>query len=344
MLKLSDFDYDLPEDLIAQYPSAHRGQSRLMIVDRASGDISTGRFEELASHLRAGDALVLNDTKVFPCRIRARKESTGAEIELLLLRELEKGVWEALVRPGKRVRVGTILSILGARRSDKVEIVENLGQVKRVMFQGGDVKSLCRRVGEMPLPPYIKRGVESSDSERYQTVFARAEGAAAAPTAGLHFSSEMLQKLRDKRVALEFVTLHTGLGTFQPLEHEEVEKNRLHAERYEMSAETARRLNSVRRKSRKVFAAGTTTLRLLETTISAKGEFKAGKGMSHIFIYPGHEFHSADALLTNFHLPRSSLLLLVCAFAGTDLIMRAYETALKEKFRFYSYGDAMLIL
>ncbi len=344
MPKLSDFDYDLPDDLIAQYPVAQRGESRLMVIDRATDGISTRKFSDFASYPDPGDALVLNDTKVFPCRIRAEKEDTGAQIELLLLRELEKGLWESLVRPGKRAKVGTVLSILGARRTDTVEVVEDRGATKILRFHGGDVKRLCRRVGEMPLPPYIKRDVESVDSERYQTVFARAEGAAAAPTAGLHFSSGMLQVLRDKDIALEFVTLHTGLGTFQPLEHDEVEKNELHAERYEMSDETARRLNAARRRSRRIFAAGTTTLRLLETVSNENGEFSAGKGSSDIFIYPGHEFHSADALLTNFHLPRSSLLLLVCAFAGRDLIMRAYEMALKEKFRFYSYGDAMLIL
>ncbi len=344
MLKLSDIDYDRPDSLIAQHPTSQRGQSRLMVVDRASGEISTGGFEELPSRLGMGDALVLNDTKVLPCRIRAQKEATGAQIELLLLRELKAGLWEALARPGRRARVGAKFSIKGARFSDTVEIVKNLGQIKHVQFQCGDVKRLCSRVGEMPLPPYIKRETESADSQRYQTVYARAEGAAAAPTAGLHFSSEMIQKLRDKGVAVEFVTLHTGLGTFQPLEHEEIEKNRLHAEQYEISPDTARRLNSVRQKSKRVFAVGTTTLRLLETTTGADCEFRAGKGQSDIFIYPGYEFHSADALLTNFHLPRSSLLLLVCAFAGKDLIMRAYETAVKEEFRFYSYGDAMLIL
>ncbi len=344
MLKLSDFDYDLPDDLIAQYPTARRGQSRLMVVDRATGGVSTGKFADFTSYLQKGDALVLNDTKVFPCRIQAEKESTGAQIELLLLREMEKGVWEALLRPGRRVKTGTTLWIKGARRSDKAEVIGDLGAMKILKFYGGDVKTLCRRVGEMPLPPYIKRGAESVDSKRYQTVFARTEGASAAPTAGLHFSSGMLQKIRDGGVALEFVTLHTGLGTFQPLEHETVEENSLHAERYDMPAETAQRLNSVRRRSRKVFAAGTTTLRLLETVAAENGEFRDGKGMSDIFIYPGYKFRSADALLTNFHLPRSSLLLLVCAFAGTDLIMRAYETAIAEKFRFYSYGDAMLIL
>ena len=343
MLSLSDFDYDLPEELIAQYPVARRGQSRLMIIDRKSGDISMGRFEEFASFFDKGDALVLNDTRVFPCRLMAQKP-TGANIELLLLRELEEGVWEALVRPGRRVKVGSKMSIKGTRESDTVEILADEGSIKKLKFHTRDVRRLCWRVGEMPLPPYIKRETKPLDAERYQTVFAESEGAAAAPTAGLHFSSEMLTRLRDKRVALEFVTLHTSLGTFQPLEHEEIEKNKLHAEQYRIMEKTARRLNVARQSSHKICAVGTTTLRLLETTTTEKGEFQAGEGVSDIFIYPGHKFHSADALLTNFHLPRSSLLLLVCAFGGRDLILGAYETAVKEKFRFYSYGDAMLVL
>jgi S-adenosylmethionine:tRNA ribosyltransferase-isomerase len=207
-----------------------------------------------------------------------------------------------------------------------------------------DVRKLCRRVGKVPLPPYIKRETEPLDSERYQTVFAESEGAAAAPTAGLPFSPEMLETLRENGIATEFVTLHTGLGTFQPLEHEEVEKNRLHAEYYRITRATASRLNEIRQGSGRIFGVGTTTLRLLETIATEQGKFRAGQGMSYIYIYPGHIFHSVDALLTNFHLPRSSLLLLVCAFGGTDLILRAYETAVKERFRFYSYGDAMLIL
>ena len=346
MLNLSDFDYDLPEDLIAQYPTAGRGQSRLLIIERESEKITAVGFEDFASFLEKGDALVLNDTRVFPCRLEALKPSTGAQIELLLVRELEEGLWEALAKPGRRVKVGTKLLIEGTREGDLVEVVAEAedGATKTLRFHTHDVKRLCWRVGKMPLPPYIKRGAEPMDSERYQTVFAQAEGAAAAPTAGLHFSSGMLDRLRENRVALEFVTLHTGLGTFKPLEHEEVEKNKLHSERYRITKKTASRLNVARHGAHRVCAVGTTTLRLLETTTSEQGEFKAGEGMSDIFIYPGYKFKSADALLTNFHLPRSSLLLLVCAFGGRDLILQAYETAIKEKFRFFSYGDAMLIL
>ena len=344
MPKLSDFDYKLPEDLVAQYPVEERGHSRLMVVNRATGEIKTGDFGDFLAFLKRGDALVLNDTKVFPCRLQAEKTSTGAQIEILLLRELEKGLWEALVRPAKRVKTGATLRIKGGRQADTAEVVSDHGAVKNLRFHVDDVKHLCWRVGEMPLPPYIKRGAEPEDKDRYQTVFAKSEGAVAAPTAGLHFSSQMLRRLRNQGVALEFVTLHTGLGTFRPLEHEEVERNELHPEQYRMITKTARRLNVVRRSAHKVFAAGTTTLRLLETVSDERGEYEAGEGLSDIFIYPGYKFHSADALLTNFHLPRSSLLLLVCAFAGRDLVMRAYETAVKEKFKFYSYGDAMLIL
>ena len=343
-LKLSDFDYDLPPELIAQYPAERRGQSRLMVVDRAAGDIQIGMFEDIARYVENGDALVLNDTKVFPARLRAEKSSTGARVELLMFRELKKGVWQALARPGKRLKVGTMLTIKGARKVDTVEIVASEGAVKTLKFHVDDVRQLCWRVGEIPLPFYIKRAAEAADTKRYQTVFAKSEGAVAAPTAGLHFTSRMLENLRDKGVSLEFVTLHISLGTFQPLEHEDVQENKLHPEHYRMTARTARRLSDVRRKGHRVFAVGTTTLRLLETIIDEKGKYRSGEGVSEIFIYPGREIRSADVLLTNFHLPRSSLLLLVCAFAGRDLIMRAYEMAVKEKFRCYSYGDAMLIL
>jgi len=343
-LKLSDFDYDLPPELIAQYPAERRGRSRLMVVDRATDGIQIGMFKDIARYFEDGDALVLNDTKVFPARLRAEKSSTGAQIELLMFREVKKGVWEALARPGKRLKIGTMLSIKGARKADTVEVVASDGAVKTLRFHVDDVRQLCWRVGEIPLPFYIKRDAEAADAKRYQTVFAKSEGAVAAPTAGLHFTSRMLKNLHDKGVSLEFVTLHISLGTFQPLEHEDVQENKLHPEHYRMTARTARRLNDVRQTGHRVFAVGTTTLRVLETVIDEKGKYKAGEGVSEIFIYPGREIHSADVLLTNFHLPRSSLLLLVCAFAGRDLIMRAYEMAVKEKFHCYSYGDAMLIL
>jgi S-adenosylmethionine:tRNA ribosyltransferase-isomerase len=343
MLRLSEFDYTLPEELIAQYPTARRGQSRLMVVDRAAGDISSCEFDRFPSFMRAGDALVLNDTKVLPCRLLTRKSDTGAHIELLLLNELKDGTWEALARPGRRVKVGARLSVEGTRETDEIEVVADEGAVKRLKFHVRDVKKLCWRVGKMPLPPYIKRDTEPIDSERYQTVFAEREGAAAAPTAGLHFSPGMLDHLRRRGIATEFVTLHTSLGTFQPLEHEEVEKNSLHAEHYRITKDTARRLNETRRRSGAIVGVGTTTLRLLETIVTEEGEFRAGEGMSDIYIYPGHRFHSIDALLTNFHLPRSSLLLLVCAFGGRELVLKAYEEAVAKGFRFYSYGDAMLI-
>jgi S-adenosylmethionine:tRNA ribosyltransferase-isomerase len=343
MLKLSDFDYDLPQELIAQYPPAVRGTSRLMVVNRADGSIKTGFFPDISNYLAPGEALVLNDTKVFPARLEARKDATGAAIELLLLREMKPYEWEALVRPGRRVDVGTKLSVVGARQADAVEIIADNGRTKTLRFHVSDVRKLCLRIGEIPLPPYIKREAETQDSSRYQTVFANKDGAAAAPTAGLHFTIEMLKTLREKGVWLEFATLHIGLGTFEPLEYEEVEKNTLHREEYSLSQETAVRLNEVKQRKQRLVAVGTTTLRLLETA-AARGVFQPGKGFSDIFIYPGHTFQSADALVTNFHLPRSSLLLLVSAFAGQDLIRRSYETAIKENFRFYSYGDAMLIL
>lgn len=343
-LTLSDFDYDLPPELIAQYPAEQRGQSRLMVVDRTTGDIQIGMFEDIVRYAEPGDALVLNDTKVFPARLRAEKASTSAQVELLMYREVKKGVWEALARPGKRLKVGTLLSIKGARKADTVEVIASDGAVKTLRFHVDDVRQLCWRVGEIPLPFYIKRDPEAADAERYQTVFAKSEGAVAAPTAGLHFTSRILKRLTDKGVSLEYVTLHISLGTFQPLEHEEVQENKLHPEHYRMTPRTARRLNEARREGHKVFAVGTTTLRLLETIIDETGKYTSGEGVSEIFIFPGHDIRSADILLTNFHLPRSSLLLLVCAFAGRDLILRAYEQAVKKRFRCYSYGDAMLII
>ncbi len=344
MLTLSDFDYNLPEELIAQYPPFRRDESRLMTVDRSTGTIEIGMFRDVVDFLANGDVLVLNDTKVFPARLRARKPSSGAQVELLLVKELSVGVWEALVRPGRRAGVGTTLQIQGARQADTAEVVANYGATKVVKFEVDDVRRLCWRVGEIPLPPYIKREPESSDFDRYQTVFARREGAAAAPTAGLHFTSSLLKTIRDKGVLLEFVTLQIGLGTFQPLKHEEVEKNKLHPEQYHVTQKTAQRLSEVRKRGGKVFAVGTTTLRLLETIVTAERAYRAGEGMADIFIHPGREIRSTDALITNFHLPRSSLLVLVCAFGGRELIMRAYEMAVREKIRFYSYGDAMLIL
>ncbi len=343
-MTLSDFDYDLPEELIAQHPAEERGASRLMIVNRADGSLKIGSFPDVEGYLSSGDGLVLNDTKVFPARLSAVKSSTGAAIELFLLEEVRRGEWEALVRPGRRVEIGTQLSLTGARQKDVVEVIADHGKTKTLRFNIEDVRRLCWRIGQIPLPPYIKRTAQQSDEERYQTVFAKSTGAVAAPTAGLHFSARLLDSLRERGVWLEFVTLHIGLGTFEALEHEEVEKNRLHREAYALTERTALRLNEVKKRKKKIVAVGTTTLRLLETVVSQEGLFEPKEGFSDIFIYPGHTFHSADALITNFHLPRSSLMLLVSAFAGRELLLRAYETAVREKFRFYSYGDAMLIL
>jgi S-adenosylmethionine:tRNA ribosyltransferase-isomerase len=344
MLKLSDFDYTLPQNLIAQYPPPMRGESRLMVVNRRDGSLKIGIFRDILKIFGPGDVLVLNDTKVFPARLKARKSSTGATIELLLLNEVRADEWEAMVRPGRRVEVGTRLCLEGARQADTVEVVADHGKTKTLRFFVEDVKRLCWRIGEIPLPPYIRRNPEATDKKRYQTVFAKNAGAAAAPTAGLHFTTALLRRLRERGVQLEYVTLHIGLGTFQPLQFEEVEKNKLHYEAYSLTAKTAAHLNEVRRLKKKIVAVGTTTLRLLETVVDEYGFFSAKEGFSDIFMYPGHKFRSADALVTNFHLPRSSLLLLVSAFAGRDLIFRAYEEAIRQNFLFYSYGDAMLIL
>lgn len=341
-LRVADFDYELPPELIAQKPVEPRDAARMLVVHRATGLLEHRRFSDLPEYIEPGSALVLNDTRVLPARLRGRKK-TGGAVEILLLTPVGESTWEALVRPSRRVPEGTVLDLGEELR---VVIGERLGDGKRavqlIAHEGEDVFKVLERVGEVPLPPYIHTPLD--DPERYQTVYAQQAGSAAAPTAGLHFTPRLLDQLRNQGVSVHSVTLHVGIGTFRPVMTELVTEHRMHAEQYAVPAETARAVNETKRRGGRVFAVGTTTCRTLESAAVEPGTLRPGAGTTDLFIYPGYQFKMVDALITNFHLPRSSLLMLVAAFAGKELIDRAYAEAVKERYRFYSLGDAMLIL
>lgn len=339
--RTSDFEYDLPPGLIASRPAARRDASRLLVLRRAGG-LEDRRFPDLRDFLVSGDALVVNDTRVFPARLIGRKP-TGAAAEVLLVRPRpEPGRWEALVRPGGKLKPGRVVDIAPGFR---VAIEDSAPGGGRVVRLEGDADpwTLIDRHGQVPLPPYIEREPDASDRERYQTVYAANRGSVAAPTAGLHFTDELLRELEADGVRLVRVTLHVGIGTFRPVDAERPEDHELHAERYAVSAGAADALNEVREGGRRIWAVGTTSVRTLETVCDAAGRFHAGEGWTELFIRPGYEFRAVDALVTNFHLPRSSLLMLVSAFAGRERVLAAYRHAVKRKYRFYSYGDAMVI-
>ena len=359
------FDYELPEELIAQTPLPERTGSRLLTLNKRTGEIGHRRFDELHQFLRAGDLLVLNDTKVIPARLIGTKEGTGAKVEVLLLRSLGDDRWEALVKPGKRVRAGTAIHF-GSRAPDEAfdacsgapavygvggvplltavveEEREMGGRIIRFQYNG-IFNEILHRLGQMPLPPYIKERL--ADGERYQTVYARHEGSAAAPTAGLHFTEAYLRKLEEEGIGIASVTLHVGLGTFRPVSVERVEDHRMHAEYYRIPPETAERINQARERGGKIVAVGTTSARTLETAAGrfADRPLQPCDGWTDLFIYPGYSFRIVDALLTNFHLPKSTLLMLVSALAGTDNVLRAYREAVERRYRFFSFGDAMFI-
>jgi S-adenosylmethionine:tRNA ribosyltransferase-isomerase len=342
-LHIADFDYDLPQELIAQKAVEPRDASRLFVLHRDS-DLQEHRyFYNLPGYLKAGDVLVLNHTRVIPARMWGRRAGTGARIEVLLLTRLERDTWEALVKPGKRVPVGTEIYFgRGELKARALATTASGGRVLQFFYQQGPFEALLERLGEMPLPPYIKE--KPVDPGRYQTVYARQEGAAAAPTAGLHFTPGLLEKLQEQGVRVVYLLLHVGLGTFRPVKVENIKEHHMHAEYYEVTAAAAAAINASRAAGGRIVAAGTTVVRTLETVSTAHGIVKPGSGWTDIFIYPGYRFKAVDCMITNFHLPRSTLLMLVSAFAGREKILAAYRAAVARRYRFFSFGDAMLIL
>ncbi len=337
-LRLSDFDYELPTDLIAQAPAPVRDRSRLLVLDRGNGVVRHLVFSDIHELLRPGDVLVLNDTRVFPCRVLGKKPG-GGKAELFLLEETGPNRWRALVRGVDR---GKRVSVVDGVEAEIVDDGED--GVRTVHFHGvADIRAQLAEIGRVPLPPYIRREADAADRGRYQTVYAAREGAVAAPTAGLHFTRELLAALREKGVEIVIVTLHIGPGTFQPVRCENIAAHRMHPERYEVSATAADAVNRARSEGRRVIAVGTTSVRTLETAAAEDGTVRPGEGESRLFVYPGYRFHAVDGMVTNFHLPQSTLLMLIAAFAGHERTLRAYRLAVQERYRFYSYGDAMFI-
>ena len=340
-MKTSDFYYDLPEELIAQDPLAERSSSKLMVLDRASGQIEHKIFKDILDELNPEDCLVINDTKVIPARLHGAKEDTGAHVEVLLLKRKSDSVWETLVRPGKKARPGARISFGdGLLVGEVLDVVEEGNRLIRFEYEG-IFEEVLDQLGEMPLPPYITHKLQ--DKNRYQTVYAKHEGSAAAPTAGLHFTEELLQKIQDKGIRIARVTLHVGLGTFRPVKVEDVNDHHMHSEFYMVSQEAADIINETKRNGGRVISVGTTSTRTLESVADENGWIKETSGWTEIFIYPGYKFKCIDALITNFHLPESTLLMLVSALADKEKILNAYETAVNERYRFFSFGDAMFI-
>ena len=340
-MKTSDFDYNLPENLIAQTPLEKRDESLLMILDKESGESEDKHFKDIIEYLHKGDVLVLNDTKVIPARLIGEKEETHAVIELLLLQELSNNIWECLAKPVKRLKIGTIISFgQGKIKARVVEILKD-GIIHVEMIYNGIFLELLEELGQMPLPPYIHEKL--NDKNRYQTVYAKNIGSAAAPTAGLHFTKELLERIKEKGIIVKYVTLHVGLGTFRPVVVDDVKNHVMHSEYYSVSKDTAEALNKAKIEHRRIIAVGTTTTRTLETLMLNSDEFKACSGTTNIFIYPGFKFKAIDALITNFHLPKSTLLMLISALAGKDHVLKAYKEAVKKEYRFFSFGDAMFI-
>ena len=340
-MKTDDFDYELPERLIAQTPLEKRDDSKLMILDRKTGEIIHETFHNIINYLDKDDVLVLNDTKVIPARIIGEKEDTKAVIELLLLRNIENNDWLCLAKPAKRIKTGTIISFGNGKLKAKCLEVLDEGIRKIEFIYNGIFYEILDELGSMPLPPYIKEKLE--DKDRYQTVYAKNNGSAAAPTAGLHFTKELLKAIEEKGINICYITLHVGLGTFRPVNVEDVTKHKMHSEFYHMSKEAADILNNAKENNKRIIAVGTTSTRTLETIMSKYNCFKETSGWTDIFIYPGYTFKAIDAQITNFHLPKSTLIMLISAFASKELIMKAYSIAVKHEYRFFSFGDSMFI-
>lgn len=340
-MKTSDFYYDLPQELIAQDPLVDRASSRLMVLDRKTGMISHRTFRDIKEYLHPGDCLVINDTRVIPARLLGSRENTGGAVEILLLKRKEKDIWETLVKPGKKCRTGARVVFGGGELAAQiVDVLPDGNRLVRFEYEG-IFEEVLDRLGQMPLPPYITHKLK--DKNRYQTVYARYEGSAAAPTAGLHFTKELLSEIEEMGVRIARITLHVGLGTFRPVKVEDVTKHHMHSEYYHVSKEAADIINQARQEGGRIISVGTTSTRTLETVAEPDGTIKPGNGNTEIFIYPGYRFKAIDCLITNFHLPESTLLMLVSALAGKEQIMAAYEEAVKEKYRFFSFGDAMFI-
>ncbi len=340
-MKVEDFNYNLPEELIAQTPLEKRDSSRLLVLDKKTGNIEHKHFTDIIDYLEEGDTLVLNDTKVLPARLIGEKEETGAVIEILLLKNIKDDEWECLVKPARRIKVGTIVTFGNGKL--KAECLEEHDEGIRIfkLIYNGILLETLEELGTMPLPPYIHEKL--NDQSRYQTVYAKEVGSAAAPTAGLHFTKDLLEKIESKKVNIAYVTLHVGLGTFRPVSVETIEEHEMHSEYYSMTKEVADLLNETKKKGKRIIAVGTTSTRTLETIATKYNEFKECSGWTNIFIFPGYEFKAIDCLSTNFHLPKSTLVMLVSALAGRENILNAYNTAVNEKYRFFSFGDAMFI-
>lgn len=340
-MQITDFDYYLPVELIAQQPQEPRDSSRLLVLDRQTAKIEHQKFRNLLDYVRAGDTLVFNDTKVIPARLLGTRSDSGGKVEVFLLYEVESGLWEVLVKPGKRARIGSTITFSAELSCEIVANTDFGGRLARFYYQG-NFSEILDRLGQTPLPPYIHAPL--LERERYQTIYANCSGSAAAPTAGLHFTTELLAALKLRGVNLAFITLHVGLGTFRPVAVDNIQEHVMHREYYHVSSEAANIIQATKQQGGRIFAVGTTAVRTLETAVQADGCLMAGEGWTEAFIYPGYKFKLVDAIVTNFHLPKSTLLMLVSAFAGRERILGAYQAAIEQRYRFFSFGDAMLLL
>lgn len=341
-MNLKDFWYDLPERLIAQNPLERRDMSRLLVLNRATGEIKHQHFSDILDYLHEGDCLVINNTRVIPARLLGKKKDTGGKIEFVLLKKLEEDTWEVILKPGRRAKPGTrFIFGDGQLEAEIISLGEEGNRIVRFYYEG-IFEQVLDRIGIMPLPPYITASLK--DKERYQTVYSKINGSAAAPTAGLHFTPELFERLREKKVDIAEVTLHVGLGTFRPVKVDNILDHHMHHEAYSLSQDACNRINQAKRTGHRVVAVGTTSVRVLETVSGEDGLVTPHEGETDIFIYPGYRFKTVDALITNFHLPESTLIMLVSAFAGRDLVMKAYQEAISQEYRFFSFGDAMLLL
>ena len=339
-MRTEDFNFELPEHLIAQTPLKKRDESKLLVLDKKTGNIEHKQFSNIIDYLNEGDALVLNDTKVIPARLYGTKEETNAVIEILMLKETSENIWECLVKPAKRIKIGTIVNFSNKLKAECISIGEEGIRTFKLIYEG-ILYEILDELGEMPLPPYIHEKLK--DKDRYQTVYAKNVGSAAAPTAGLHFTEDLIKKIKEKGIKIEYITLHVGLGTFRPVSVDDVTKHKMHSEFYQMDKNTADILNEAKKNNNRIISVGTTSTRTLETIMNLYGEFKECSGWTDIFIYPGYEFKAITSLITNFHLPKSTLIMLVSALAGKENIMNAYKEAVENEYRFFSFGDSMFI-